>query len=228
MTCMTCSKEIPVNTPVCPFCGKGAAAIKQPRVSALKIYHITMFSVYGLALLTCFICNLAVSHTLSWFYIVLASVAITFSVTNLPFLLKKHKLVLSALAVTALIYLLLFVCNVYTQGDWLLRYAYPIAFFPILFFWLILAAAAPKKINWFFKSAVISLLCGVLILTLNIWIDVVLSGNTGSFAEQLLTQFSPTGTSFFINGLISLCFFAYFFIGTILGIISFLKFRLTK
>lgn len=36
-------------------------------------YRHIMLALYGLSLLICFICNLAIQHTLSWFFIVLAS-----------------------------------------------------------------------------------------------------------------------------------------------------------
>ena len=39
-------------------------------------YRHIMLALYGLSLLICFICNLAIQHTLSWFFIVLASEAI--------------------------------------------------------------------------------------------------------------------------------------------------------
>ena len=84
------------------------------RHPARTIYQRIMLTLYGIALLTCFICNLAVSHSLSWFFIVFCSVALAFSVTNLPLLLPGHKLLGSAFAVTVFLYLLLYVCNLYT------------------------------------------------------------------------------------------------------------------
>lgn len=41
---------------------------------------------YAVTLLSCFIVNLSVSHTLTWFWIVLAAVAVAFSLTTLPLL----------------------------------------------------------------------------------------------------------------------------------------------
>ena len=46
---------------------------------------------YSVALATCFIVNLAVNHTLSWFWVVLASVAVAFSLTTLPLLVTRHR-----------------------------------------------------------------------------------------------------------------------------------------
>ena len=46
---------------------------------------------YLIALITCFICNLAINKTLSWFWIVLSSLILAFTFTHLPKLKKKHK-----------------------------------------------------------------------------------------------------------------------------------------
>ena len=133
------------------------------RHPARTIYQRIMLTLYGIALLTCFICNLAVSHSLSWFFIVFCSVALAFSVTNLPLLLPGHKLLGSAFAVTVFLYLLLYVCNLYTGGGWFVRYAVPIASFSVAFAWLMLLTIAARRINWFYRSAVLSLLSGILI-----------------------------------------------------------------
>ena len=49
-------------------------------------FKIAQFLIYGIALVTCFICNLAVQHTLSWFFIVLTSELVAASLTLLPIL----------------------------------------------------------------------------------------------------------------------------------------------
>ena len=46
---------------------------------------------YVAALVTCFVVNLSVTHTLSWFWIVLAAVAAAFSLTTLPLLRVRPK-----------------------------------------------------------------------------------------------------------------------------------------
>lgn len=47
---------------------------------------------YVVAVVTCFICNLAIGHTLSWFFIVLVSLLLAFSVTNLPMILHRYQI----------------------------------------------------------------------------------------------------------------------------------------
>ena len=72
---------------------------------------------YAVALLTCFICNLAVNHTLSWFYIVLTALicAYAFIPTFTSFFEKKKLLVFTVTSYLS-ICLLLFTCAVYTDG----------------------------------------------------------------------------------------------------------------
>ena len=72
---------------------------------------------YAVALLTCFICNLAVNHTLSWFFIVLTALlcAYTFIPTFTSFFKTKKLLVFTVTSYLS-ICLLLFTCAVYTNG----------------------------------------------------------------------------------------------------------------
>ncbi len=72
---------------------------------------------YLIAILVCFICNLAVNKTLSWFWIVFLSLALSFTITNLPKYIVKYKLITLPLAnLTALSLLLVFTC-LYTDGN---------------------------------------------------------------------------------------------------------------
>ena len=72
---------------------------------------------YAVALVTCFICNLAVNRTLSWFFIVLTALicAYTFVPTFTSFFAKKKLLVFTLTSYLS-ICLLLFTCAVYTGG----------------------------------------------------------------------------------------------------------------
>ena len=72
---------------------------------------------YAVAILTCFICNLAVNHTLSWFFIVLSAIfcAYTF-VPSVTYFFKSKKLLVFSVSTYLSICLLLFTCAVYTNG----------------------------------------------------------------------------------------------------------------
>lgn len=73
---------------------------------------------YVVALIPCFICDLTINHSLTWFWIVLSSLLLAFTFTNLPRLIKKHKLILLPLSMFLALSLLLGVCCIYTKGDW--------------------------------------------------------------------------------------------------------------
>ncbi len=75
---------------------------------------------YGIAVVTCFICDLAIFHTLDWFWIVLTSLMLAFSFTNLPLLVKKERLPICLGGATVSLFLLLLACWVYTGGIWVL------------------------------------------------------------------------------------------------------------
>lgn len=74
---------------------------------------------YVAALVACFICNLAIFHTLSWFWVVLPSVALAYCITNLPFRVTRHRTAVCLGAATVCLMLLLGACWWYAGGRWL-------------------------------------------------------------------------------------------------------------
>ncbi len=79
---------------------------------------------YAVALLTCFICDLAINRTLSWFFIVLTALlcAYTFIPTFTSFFKSKKLLVFTVTSFSS-ICLLLYTCAIYTNG----LYWFPVA-----------------------------------------------------------------------------------------------------
>jgi len=73
---------------------------------------------YAIALISCFICDLAINKGFTWFWIVLSALLLAFTFTNLPKLIKKHKLILLPLSIFLSLCLLLGVCCIYTHGNW--------------------------------------------------------------------------------------------------------------
>ncbi len=115
---------------------------------------------YAVALLTCFICNLAVNHTLSWFFVVLASLvcAYTFIPTLTP-LVPKHKLLVFTVSSYLSIGLLLLTCGLFVGKPFWVPTAcvgtlmgYVAVFLPILLY----------KTQW--RRACFSVTFGVLFL----------------------------------------------------------------
>lgn len=98
--------------------GRNTERIANRYMKMVKRFKVTLAILYGLTILTCFICNLAVSHTLSWFFIVTASVLVAFSISLLPVMLQKNRAVITILAFFTSTILLLLVCALYVRGDW--------------------------------------------------------------------------------------------------------------
>lgn len=98
--------------------------VRQEKSQAKKWRNLTatwnlfFYISYAVALLVCFICNIAVNKTLSWFWIVLSALILAFTFTNLPKLINKNKLILLPLSMFLALCLLLGVCAIYTNGGW--------------------------------------------------------------------------------------------------------------
>jgi len=81
-------------------------------------WNLFFYISYAIALITCFICDLSINKELTWFWIVLSALLLAFTFTNLPNIIKKHKLILLPLSMFLSLCLLLGVCSIYTKGNW--------------------------------------------------------------------------------------------------------------
>ena len=98
-------------------------------------WFLTPTIAYAVALVTCFICNLAVNHTLSWFFIVLAALLCAYSfIPTFTLFFKSQKLLVFTVTSFLSICLLLFTCAVYTHG----LYWFPVACIGILMGYVLL------------------------------------------------------------------------------------------
>lgn len=215
MVCEKCKTELIENSSFCHVCGKTVKTRKQGGVSGINIYNFVMLAIYGISLITCFICNLAIENDLSWFYIVLASIMLSFSITNLPFILKKHRCIISMAVSSVLIYILLFFCCDYVQGDWLFSFAYPIATYSLIFVWVIFIVVMYIKINWGYKTAIILFLSGVLTFSTNPLIIFLLGEE-----DTLIKSFEnyKGNMDYIANQIVFLCLIATSVISYVIGI----------
>ncbi len=85
-----------------------------------KSFRIICLVGYTVALVTCFICDLAIFHGLDWFWIVLTSLALAFCFTNLPAYVQKERIAVCLGAATTCLMLLLLSCWFYVGGKWVL------------------------------------------------------------------------------------------------------------
>ena len=127
---------------------------------------------YAVALLTCFICNLAVNHTLSWFFIVLAALicAYTFVPTVSCFFESKKLLVFSVSSYLS-ICLLLFTCAVYTSGlSWFLTACIGVLMgYVLLFVPILLSNTAYTRYKFVISFSITFVLTILMILHIRIW-----------------------------------------------------------
>ena len=121
---------------------------------------------YALALLICFICNLAVNHTLSWFFIVLASLLCAYSfIPTFTLFTEKHKLQVFVATSYLSICLLLFTCGVYTSGlFWVPTACIGVLMGYVAVFLPILLHRTPYKRYAFLAVAILLLVLTVLLL----------------------------------------------------------------
>ena len=181
-----------------------------------KIYLVAMLIVYGIAVVTCFIVDYILTDSFTWSMIVLVSVMISFSITNLPFLLKKHRSVITGIVVTALIYLLLYVCCNFAGGNWLLSFAYPIATISLAFAWIIFIVLKYCKINYGYKAAIILLLSGIVTITSNPFIA-YLGGEEYSIKDSFVYDGGAVNNE--ANGIMFVGLIIVAIISTIAGIV---------
>lgn len=127
---------------------------------------------YAVALLTCFICNLAVNRTLSWFFIVLSALICAFTfVPTVTYFFESKKLFWFIASTYLSICLLLFTCAVYTGGmNWFLTatigilIGYELVFVPVF-----LSKSKLSRYRFVISLAVSCVLTLLLLLNVRIW-----------------------------------------------------------
>ena len=127
---------------------------------------------YALALVVCFICNLAVNHTLSWFFVVLAALlcAYSFLPTYTSFF-KTDRLPVFVGTSYLTICLLLFTCGVYTKTlYWVPTACIGILIgYSLLFGSMLLGKTKGKPYRFLLSFALAFLLTIALLLSIHAW-----------------------------------------------------------
>ena len=105
-----------------------------------KGLFLSINACYTIAILVCFIVNLAVNHTLSWFFIVLSSILVAYSFCpTLTWINTKYNKLLFIGSTFISMFLLFLTCSIYTSNYWFMiattgvLLLYFIIFYPILF-----------------------------------------------------------------------------------------------
>ena len=127
---------------------------------------------YGVTLISCFICNLAVNHTLSWFFVVLAALICAFTfVPTVTSFFERKKLLAFSVSTYLSICLLLFTCAVYTRDlSWFLTacigvlMGYMMIFVPVL-----LSKTNYARYKYIISFTVLFLLTVLMMMHLRLW-----------------------------------------------------------
>ncbi len=148
-------------------------------------YNLFWLISFGITILVTFIVNLAVDHTLSWFFIVLSSLLLASSLLIIPQFIKKNKLRYIPLVCLGSLILLLGIISIYSKGD---GWFYIVTFSLILFYsmvftpLLIKTEKVPKlmkEYNALSSLTINAILLIILLGVINIYTNVV--GNDKSF-----------------------------------------------
>ena len=127
---------------------------------------------YLVALITCFICNIAVNHTLSWFFIVLSSLicAYTFMPTVTSFFKSRRLLVFSTTSYLS-ICLLLFTCSIYVNDlSWFLTSCIGVLMgYTLLFLPIILSKTKVSRYKFLISFTSLFILAIILLFSINAW-----------------------------------------------------------
>lgn len=87
---------------------------KGMRKKALKVLLVIFMAPVWI----CFTINIAVGHTLDWFFIVVTSLGVLASFVLVPLIVEKRRFLWIITSFTATLLLLLLTCCVYSGGDW--------------------------------------------------------------------------------------------------------------
>ncbi len=108
---LTASEDVEART---------AETLAKKYLSLLRRLRWIQYILYGGTALICLICNLAVGHTLDWFWLVLTGELVGASLTLLPILVKQYRGVITLGGFTLSLELLLLAACLFSGGDWFL------------------------------------------------------------------------------------------------------------
>lgn len=127
---------------------------------------------YIIALVTCFICDLAINGTLSWFFIVFSSLVCAYSfVPGFHFFFKDKKLLVFSASTCLSIWFVLFTCSAYTKDfSWPVTacigvlMGYVLIFLPVL-----LKNTNLTRFKFLITFSVVLLLTIIMIFNIHFW-----------------------------------------------------------
>ncbi|MBR3611609.1 MAG: helix-turn-helix transcriptional regulator [Oscillospiraceae bacterium] len=127
---------------------------------------------YAAALVICLICNLAVNHTLSWFFIVLSALICAYSfVPTFTYFFEEKKLLVFAVTSYLSVCLLLFTCAAYTNGfSWFLTSCIGVLMgYTLLFLPIFLSKTKISRYKFLIAFGALFVLSVMMILNIRLW-----------------------------------------------------------
>ena len=167
-------------------------------------YRIAQYIIYGTVLLSCAIGNLATSHTLDWFFIVLASLMMAASLTLVPALaamkpkLERYKGVISISSFIVSLELLLLICCIYSGGDWFLVAAVSVLFGASLLVLPFMMPFLPLPESMRKRKISVCLMCETVLLLLLIFVCYIYFGGNWLLPMALTEDGVLFGVGLFI------------------------------
>ena len=141
-------------------------------------------------ILICLIVNLSTGHTLDWFYVVLAGLAVCASLIIVPMTVQRDKLFWTFSAFTVTLLVLLAVCSFITHGGWFYLTASAVLFgFSLIFLPFVLKARPVREFIGSFSRPVIVLS-----------VDMILFANMMNMITLHSKSFLSTGFMFALCG----------------------------
>ena len=147
---------------------------------------------FMIPVLVCLIVNLASGHGLDWFFVVLAALGVTASLTVVPLTVAEDRLLWTFCAFCITLTVLLGVCSLYSGGKWFLPAASASLFGLALIFLPFVVRARPVKrlIGGFSRPMLI--LSADLILFANM-MNMITLRSKGAFATILMLALCAAG-----------------------------------
>lgn len=121
-------KKIKDNTYTDSLKGERNLVIEAYKKGRRKAALTVLSVIFAIPAVTCFIVNIAVSHRLDWFFIVLTSLMVLGTLVLVPLAARQKKFMWTFFSFTASLLLLLLTCCIYSGGSWFITAAVSVLF----------------------------------------------------------------------------------------------------
>jgi hypothetical protein len=166
------------------------AAESQKFRKLAKGTKIALNVVFIIPLFICFIVNMVTAYTLTWFFIVLFSLTLGYSIIVLPFMIKENRAIISMTSATVSLLLLIAACRIW-GSEFSLLTGWTIALYCLAYAWGAFAIIKYTHFMRIRKAGFSLAIAGVLIGSINWFLKLILpqsntTGNINVYAGVVL------------------------------------------